>query len=104
MRISQSLVLIGCLTAAAPTLAGSQSVDAALGGAVGGGLGALVGNEVGGRSGAIVGGALGAATGAAIATDNDQRRSYGYGRPSYGYGGPPRRHCPPGLAMQGRCW
>jgi outer membrane lipoprotein SlyB len=102
MRMSRSLVLVGCLAAAAPTFAGS-SVDAAVGGAVGGGLGALVGNEVGGRSGAIVGGALGAATGAAIATDNDHKRSHSYGRPSYGYG-PPRRHCPPGLAMQGRCW
>jgi hypothetical protein len=103
MRMSRSLVLVGCLAAAAPTLAGSQSVDAAVGGAVGGGLGALVGNEIGGRNGAIVGGALGAATGAAIATDDDHRRSYGYRRPAYGYG-PPRGHCPPGLAMQGRCW
>jgi hypothetical protein len=103
MRISRSLVLVAGLATATPTLAGSQSVDAAVGGAVGGGLGALVGNEVGGRNGAIVGGALGAATGAAVATDDDRRKSYGYGRPPYGYG-PPRKHCPPGLAMQGRCW
>lgn len=103
MQMIRSLTLVGCLVAAAPTLAGSQSVDAAVGGAVGGGLGALVGNEIGGRNGAIVGGALGAATGAAIATDDDRRRSYGYRRPTYGYA-PQRKHCPPGLAMQGRCW
>ena len=102
-----------------PLHADDQSVDAALGGAVGGGLGALIGNELWGRSGAITGGALGAGAGAAVATD-DYRR-YGYPRPpydggyvpygsgylpfdrSYGYR-PPGRFCPPGQARKGRCW
>ena len=102
MRTSRLLVLFGCLAAAAPTPAGSQSIDAALGGAVGGGLGALVGNEVGGRNGAIVGGALGGAAGAAVTTQDQHKRTYGYARP---YGPvPPGHFCPPGQAKKGRCW
>ena len=102
MRMVRILILFGCLAIAAPTFAGNQSVDAALGGAVGGGLGALVGNEIGGRNGAIVGGALGGAAGAAVATEDQHKRSSRYARP-YGYV-PPGHFCPPGQAKKGRCW
>jgi hypothetical protein len=87
--------------------AGDQSLDAAVGGALGGGLGAFVGSELGGRSGAILGGGLGGAAGAAIATDDD--RGGRYVRPPRGYApsgvwyAPPSRFCPPGQAKKGRC-
>lgn len=96
--------------AAAEVVAGSSSMDAAIGGGIGGATGAVIGNEVGGRDGAIVGGALGAAVGAAVATDRDGHRSqpvshryredvhYHYYEPS-GHS----RFCPPGQAKKGRC-
>ena len=46
--------------AAAVANAGSSTLDAAIGGGVGGAAGAAIGNEVGGREGAIAGSALGA--------------------------------------------
>lgn len=102
------ILALACL-AGGTAWAGNQSLDAAVGGALGGGLGALVGNEVGGRTGAIVGGGLGAAAGAAIATDDEDgpryaRPRYDEGPPAGGWYGPGRKGCPPGLAMQGRCW
>jgi len=75
--------------------ADSSTLDAAIGGAIGGAAGAAIGNEVAGRDGAIIGGALGGATGAAIATDGDDGRKYKKKNQS--------KHCPPGLAKQGRC-
>jgi len=94
-----------------PAMADNDSLDAAVGSAVGGGLGAFVGNEMAGRNGAIVGGALGAATGAAVATQNDRRpppdyppRYYSYPAPYHPYPpGPPGHFCPPGQAKKGRC-
>lgn len=87
--------------------AGDQSLDAAVGGALGGGLGAFVGSELGGRSGAILGGGLGGAAGAAIATDGDRRPRYarppGESAPSGLWYAPPSRFCPPGQAKKGRC-
>lgn len=86
--------------AATPALAlDDDTVEAAIGGGLGGAAGAAIGNEVGGRDGAIIGGALGGAGGAAIATDDDRhhdRRNFD-----------DRRHrgsfCPPGQAKKGRC-
>ena len=94
-----------------PAMADNDSLDAAVGSAVGGGLGALLGNEAAGRNGAIVGGALGAATGAAVATQNDRRPRYDYPPRYYSYPapyrpyppGPPRHFCPPGQAKKGNC-
>jgi hypothetical protein len=95
-----------------PAMADNDSLDAAVGSAVGGGLGALLGNEAAGRNGAIVGGALGAATGAAVATQNDRRPRYDYPPRYYSYPptyrsfppGPPGPYfCPPGQAKKGRC-
>ncbi|MGE5152707.1 MAG: hypothetical protein ACM3ST_01715 [Bdellovibrio bacteriovorus] len=103
--LTLSLMLIGLN--GAPLLAGDQSLDAAVGGALGGGLGAFVGSELGGRNGAILGGGLGGAAGAAIATDDD--RGGRYVRPPRGYApsgvwyAPPSRFCPPGQAKKGRC-
>ena len=95
---------------AAPAYAG-DTLDAAVGGGLGGAAGAAVGNEIGGRQGAIIGGALGAATGAAITTSGDgreHRRSYGE-HPAYppypAYNGPRSNghFCLPGQAKKGRC-
>ena|SRR5690554_1138106 len=99
-------LLLGLLSFNA--FAGSSStLDAAIGGAIGGGLGAAVGNEVAGRDGAIIGGAIGAGVGAAVSTADDDkdryRRDYHRHDGRVYMGGAPRRHCPPGLAMQGRC-
>src|SRR5690625_1301796 len=86
------------------------TVDAAIGGGLGGAAGAAIGNEIGSSEGAIIGGALGAAGGAAITTSDDRYSRYDHdhgwrhdrdwGRHSRGHY---RSHCPPGLAMQHRC-
>ncbi|WP_430009353.1 hypothetical protein [Methylophaga lonarensis] len=85
----------------------SSTIDAAIGGAIGGGLGAAVGNEVAGREGAIIGGALGAGVGAAVTTAEDEgHQNYRDRRHNDGrtyIDGRHTKHCPPGLAMQGRC-
>ncbi|HCO42618.1 MAG TPA: hypothetical protein DCZ11_04205 [Gammaproteobacteria bacterium] len=83
----------------------SDTVDAAIGGGLGGAAGAAIGNEVGGRDGAIIGGAVGAAAGAAIATDRD-RDHHGHRYVEYPrYGGryPHGHFCPPGQAKKGNC-
>ncbi len=109
--LSISLMLASC--------ANQPTGQAAVGGGLGGALGGAFGSEVGGRTGAIIGSSAGAAAGAAIATDgydksddHDHYRNYdrydddryddddGYRYPKRHY---KRKHCPPGLAMQGRC-
>lgn len=102
-------ILAACLgaTMSAVALADSSTLDAAIGGGLGGAAGAAIGNELGGRNGAIIGGAVGGAAGAAIATDDAApqqphrdtpvRRDYRRGT------GHPYRHCPPGQAKKGRC-
>lgn len=77
----------------------SETFDAAIGGAIGGGIRAAVGNEVGGREGAIIGGAIGAGTGAAVTTDGDGHRDHD-GRI---YIDDHRDHCPPRHAKKGHC-
>ena len=112
-KMKLSLVLGFSLASVIATaaLADHQSLDAALGGALGGGAGAFVGNEIGGRSGAIVGGGLGGAAGAAVTTNSrrsapqvDRKRRY---RASE-YDEAPSRHrrqfCPPGQAKKGNCY
>ena len=105
-------LMLACIDANA----GNDTLDAAIGGGIGGAVGAAIGNELGGRNGAIIGGALGATAGAHIATDRDahhgasQRNLYhrdAYRDPRYEYhlqrSGSPDYHCPPGQARKGRC-
>ena len=89
--------------ASSAAMAGSDTLDAAIGGAVGGAVGAAVGNEMGGRDGAIIGGAIGGAAGAAIATDSDGR-SHSHSHSSHEVRGEsrPARSLPPGLAKKGK--
>lgn len=87
----------------------NDTVDAAIGGGLGGAAGAAIGNEIGGRNGAIVGGALGGAGGAAVTTDRDDHRRdhrryhdddyYNH----YRYDDRRGHFCPPGQAKKGRC-
>ena len=105
--------------------ADSSTLDAAIGGGIGGAAGAAIGNELGGRDGAIVGGALGGAIGAAVNTDDKPRHThkqrethyvsdyphYNYSRYNYPryrsvypqHVHPHSRFCPPGQAKKGRC-
>lgn len=104
--MTRSILFAVILSTAPFATAGDETVEAAIGGAIGGGAGAAIGQEIGGRDGAIIGGAIGGAAGAAIATDGDK---------SVDSKGPvivqpvllppthPRRHCPPGQAKKGRC-
>jgi hypothetical protein len=87
--------------------AGSSTLDAAIGGGIGGATGAAIGNEVGGRDGAIIGGALGAAAGTAITTDD---KSGAAPAPRVNYQSAPSNggrgngfQCPPGLRKKGAC-
>ncbi len=86
--------------------ADNSTLEAAIGGGLGGAAGAAIGNELGGREGAIIGGAIGGGAGAAIATDPDRQhrqaprtRVEHHRAPS----GHPYRFCPPGQAKKGRC-
>lgn len=91
------LILLGALS-----LAGvAHADDSTLNAAIGGGIGAAVGNEVGGREGAIVGGALGAAIGTSGDGNHERRRVESQQKYEHRSGG--SKHCPPGLAKQGRC-
>lgn len=103
MKKHPRIVLLSlCLSfaAAGPALAlDNDTVDAAVGGGLGGAAGAAIGNEIGGRTGAVLGGAAGAAGGAAITTDDDD----GHHRRDYDRYESRGRHCPPGLAKKGRC-
>lgn len=88
--------------------AGDSTLDAAIGGGLGGAAGAAIGNELGGREGAIVGGALGAGVGAAVTTDSETHKVSAPRQPRYEDGGPAGGHpsykfCPPGQAKKGRC-
>jgi hypothetical protein len=100
------LMLLG-MSLNLPVLADSSTLDAAIGGGLGGAAGAAIGNELGGRDGAIIGGAIGGAAGTAIATDPDVsvkrpvvKTGGGYHRHPAGH---PYYHCPPGQAKKGRC-
>ena len=92
---------------ALPIQADDQSLNAALGGALGGGAGAYIGNELGGRDGAVIGAALGGATGAALLTkgsyDDRRRRDRDADRYYRRAPGHPGYFCPPGQAKKGRC-
>ena len=108
MAIKTLIFSIPLLLISTQSLAGS-TLDAAIGGGIGGATGAAIGNELGGREGAIIGGALGGATGAAIATDNDKNES-NYNRQPAGnsYSQPTSNNnqgsfCPPGQRKKGRC-
>jgi hypothetical protein len=105
-----AIVLSVSVLAYPAVMANDQNLNAAVGGALGGGLGALVGNVVGGRTGAIVGGGLGGAAGAAVSTH--ETRSYPPPRyyPERGDWAPENRYpyrrggfCPPGQAKKGNC-
>ena len=97
---STPLLLISLQSFAGSTL------DAAIGGGIGGATGAAIGNELGGRDGAIIGGALGGATGAAIATKDDKQGSNADVRIEYKEPGSSNNKgsfCPPGQKKKGRC-
>lgn len=101
-------MLLGALLAttllAAPAYAlDDESVEAAVGGGLGGAIGAVIGNELGGESGAILGGALGAAGGAALTVDGDGWDGDGWNGNHRGRSGWGRNHCPPGHAKKGWC-
>ncbi len=118
MKLKNIGLVVG-LFVATPVLAGSTT-DAAIGGAVGGGLGAAVGNELGGRQGAIIGGGLGGATGAAITTkgssdgrshvieqrvddDYDHHHKSSHSKKKHHSHDHDSSFCPPGQAKKGRC-
>jgi hypothetical protein len=87
-------------------LADNSTLDAAIGGGIGGAAGAAIGNEIGGRDGAIIGGAIGGAAGVAVATEDENHRKSDRNRV---YHAPPSRghsyqgFCPPGQQKKGRC-
>jgi outer membrane lipoprotein SlyB len=88
--------------------ADSSTLDAAIGGGIGGAAGAAIGNEVGGRDGAIIGGALGGGVGAALNTEEESHHADGHENVYYRRSQPvheyPASHfCPPGQAKKGRC-
>ena len=108
MAIKTLIISIPLLLISSQSFADS-TLDAAIGGGLGGAAGAAIGNELGGREGAILGGALGGATGAAIATDNNKHEQ-NYGKSSAGnnYSAPASSNnqgsfCPPGQRKKGRC-
>jgi hypothetical protein len=111
MKIHQIALLLGIV--AFEVHADSSTLDAAIGGGIGGAAGAAIGNEIGGRDGAIIGGALGGGVGAAISTDNEDQYFMPVGNPESNdvryydrreYDrSPAYRFCPPGQAKKGRC-
>jgi hypothetical protein len=102
MKTRMAALGVIALLGTAPAMAG-ETMDAAIGGGLGGAAGAALGNEVGGRDGAIIGGALGAGVGAAIATDGHDHDGYERPRRVY-YDDHHRGHfCPPGQAKKGNC-
>jgi outer membrane lipoprotein SlyB len=85
-----------------------STLDAAIGGGLGGAAGAAIGNELGGRQGAIVGGAIGGATGAAIATDDNHDHHHTTTAVDVNYKPAVNTNnnnsfCPPGQRKKGRC-
>ena len=101
-------VFAGLMLASSCTLADSSTLDAAIGGGLGGAAGAAIGNELGGREGAIVGGAIGGGVGAAVTTSNSSREAELRHRESEthrDYRDTQRsdHFCPPGQAKKGRC-
>lgn len=96
---------LGLLLLSAGALADSSTLDAAIGGGLGGAAGAAIGNELGGRDGAIIGGAIGGGVGAAVTTPEEQekprdRSPSPHHRAPGGHAG---YFCPPGQAKKGRC-
>ena len=107
MAIKTLIFSIPLLLISSHSLAGS-TLDAAIGGGIGGATGAAIGNELGGREGAIIGGALGGATGAAITTNNKHERNYDSSSAGNNYRAPTSSKnqgsfCPPGQRKKGRC-
>ena len=107
MAIKTLIFSIPLLLISSQSFAGS-TLDAAIGGGIGGAAGAAIGNELGGREGAILGGALGGATGAAIATNNKHERNYDRSSTGNNYSAPAGSNnqgsfCPPGQRKKGRC-
>lgn len=103
MKTGLTTLGVMALLAAAPVFAG-DTMDAAIGGGLGGAAGAAIGNEVGGRDGAIIGGALGAGVGAAVTTDGhgghyERPHRVDYDDHGHGHG----HFCPPGQAKKGNC-
>ncbi len=108
MAIKTLIFSIPLLLISSQCFSGS-TLDAAIGGGIGGATGAAIGNELGGRDGAIIGGAIGGATGAAIATNDDKHEvNYDKSSASNNYSAPGSNQnknsfCPPGQKKKGRC-
>ena len=110
MKLMLALILCGPMALSTLARADDQSMDAAIGGAVGGRLAAYTGSEFGGRDGATLGGAGGAATGVVVTTAGHRYRpergpyyaSPPTSRPHYRV---PSQHdsCSPSQTKQGRC-
>ena len=94
--------------------ADSSTLDAAIGGGIGGAAGAAIGNEIGGRDGAIIGGALGGAVGVVVNTADSPDYYSPSPEPKYQYRSKHKKHkkhkkhshyyhCPPGQRKKGGC-
>jgi len=88
--------------------ADNSTLDAAIGGGLGGAAGAAIGNELGGRDGAIIGGAIGGGVGAAVTTGSGNYKKSSRHHEAVEYHHYPERKpnyrfCPPGQAKKGRC-
>jgi len=102
MKLQHLVIILGLV--AFEVQADSSTLDAAIGGGIGGAAGAAIGNEIGGRNGAIVGGALGGAAGAAFNTKEESNYNHVNYYDRHDYDRPPAsRFCPPGQAKKGRC-
>lgn len=108
MKFQRMLVCLTLFSAASLVQADNLTLDAAVGGGIGGALGGAAGAELGGRDGAILGSAAGAAIGTTLNTQGDYPEKRESHRrvieveplPRYRE---PSRFCPPGQAKKGRC-
>jgi len=101
-------ILLSFTLTSASAIADNSTLDAAIGGGIGGAAGAAIGNELGGRDGAIVGGGLGGAIGAAVNTEDESQHTKAFRKTNYKSSQPKSGHsgshfCPPGQAKKGRC-
>ena len=100
--------VLGLVLGSSSVHADNSTLDAAIGGGLGGAAGAAIGNELGGRDGAIIGGAIGGGVGAAVTTGADSPKKSSSHRETVEYhrypeSEPSYHFCPQGQAKKGRC-
>lgn len=107
MKLVKLLACFTLISTASLAQADNLTLDAAVGGGIGGALGGAAGAELGGRNGAIIGSAAGAAIGTTLNTQGDypekreqRHRVIEVERHRYRESS---RFCPPGQAKKGRC-